>query len=161
MSNPDPQSDRTTKSVALRQVKSCGIIVFRSVPELSFLLMKHSHRFDLPKGHMEEGETEIQTALREMWEETGIPATDVKLDPEFRYEETYFPVEPRFGHERVEKKLVIFLGWIKGNPPIVVSEHAGYEWKRWHPPHEVQRYTINPLLEAILRHFETHPLPRD
>ena len=66
------------------QVKSCGVIVFRRTPELSFLLMKHSHRYDLPKGHTEEGETEIETALREMWEETGIPRDEVKLDPEFR-----------------------------------------------------------------------------
>ena len=71
----------------MRQVKSCGVIVFRRMPELSFLLMKHSHRYDLPKGHMEEGETELETALREMWEETGIPIDEVKLDPEFRYEE--------------------------------------------------------------------------
>ena len=145
----------------MRQVKSCGVVVFRRVPELSFLLMKHSHRYDLPKGHMEEGETELETALREMWEETGIPIDEVKLDPEFRYEETYFPVEPRFGNERVEKKLVIFLGWVSRNHPITVTEHGGHEWKRWHPPHEVQRFTINPLLVALLKHFETHPLPND
>ena len=108
---------------------------------------------------MEEGETEIQTALREMWEETGIPPEEVQLDPEFRYEETYFPVEPRFGTERVEKTLVIFLGWISKNLPIAVTEHAGYEWKRWHPPHDIQRFTINPVLVAALRHFETHSLP--
>ena len=109
------------------QVKSCGVIVFRRTPELSFLLMKHSHRYDLPKGHTEEGETELETALREMWEETGIPPEEVKLDPEFRYEEKYFPVEPRFGNERVEKTLVIFLGWISKNFPIAVTEHAGHQ----------------------------------
>jgi 8-oxo-dGTP pyrophosphatase MutT (NUDIX family) len=46
----------------LRQVKSCGFLVMK--PDNSFLLMKHSHRYDLPKGHMEVGETEQQTALR-------------------------------------------------------------------------------------------------
>ena len=143
------------------QVKSCGVIVFRRDPELSFLLMKHSHRYDLPKGHTEEGETELETALREMWEETGIPKDAVKIDPVFRYEEKYFPIEPRFGSERVEKTLVIFLGWISQNYPIAVTEHAGHEWKRWHPPHDVQRFTINPLLEALLKYFETHPLPND
>lgn len=143
------------------QVKSCGIIVFRQTPELSFLLMKHAHRYDLPKGHTEEGESEVQTALREMWEETGIPPEEVKLDPDFRYEETYFPVEPRFGTDRVEKKLVIFLGWISKNLPIAVTEHVGHEWKRWHPPHDIQRFTINPLTAALLKHFETHALPRE
>jgi 8-oxo-dGTP pyrophosphatase MutT (NUDIX family) len=46
----------------LRQVKSCGFFVMKS--DQSFLLMKHSDRYDLPKGHMEVGETEQQTALR-------------------------------------------------------------------------------------------------
>ena len=143
------------------QVKSCGVIIFRRTPELSFLLMKHSHRYDLPKGHTEEGETELETALREMCEETGIPREDVKIDPLFRYEEKSYPVEPRFGPERVDKTLVIFLGWISQNFPITVTEHTGHEWKRWHPPHEIQRFTINPLLAALLRHFETHSLPND
>jgi 8-oxo-dGTP pyrophosphatase MutT (NUDIX family) len=33
-------------------------------PDQSFLLMSHKDRYDLPKGHMEVGETEQQTALR-------------------------------------------------------------------------------------------------
>ncbi|CAF5149180.1 unnamed protein product, partial [Rotaria magnacalcarata] len=53
----------TTSAVGeLRQVKSCGFFVMRS--NQSFLLMKHKNRYDLPKGHMEPGETEQQTALR-------------------------------------------------------------------------------------------------
>lgn len=46
----------------LRQVKSCGVFVMKS--DRSFLLMKQEDRYDLPKGHMELGETEHQTALR-------------------------------------------------------------------------------------------------
>jgi bis(5'-nucleosidyl)-tetraphosphatase len=139
----------------MRQVKSCGVLLFRRTPELSFLLMKHPHRLDLPKGHIEEGETEIQCALREMWEETGIAVDRVSLDPTFRYEEKYFPIEPRFGSERVEKTLVIFLGWVEGVDEIQITEHGGYEWRTWKPPHNIQRYTINPLLSAVERHFAT------
>jgi 8-oxo-dGTP pyrophosphatase MutT (NUDIX family) len=141
----------------MRQVKSCGVLVFRRQPEFSFLLMKHTHRFDLPKGHIESGETEIQCALREMWEETGIVADKVALDPVFRYEEMYYPVEPRFGTERVEKTLVIFLGMIDRADEIQVTEHGGHEWRRWHPPHHIQKYTLNPLLAAVESHFERHP----
>ncbi len=46
----------------LREVKSCGFLVMK--PDQSFLLMRHRNRYDLPKGHMEVGETEQQTALR-------------------------------------------------------------------------------------------------
>jgi 8-oxo-dGTP pyrophosphatase MutT (NUDIX family) len=46
----------------LREVKSCGFLVMKA--DQSFLLMKHADRYDLPKGHMEVGETEQQTALR-------------------------------------------------------------------------------------------------
>lgn len=45
-----------------REVKSCGLFVMK--PDNSFLLMKHHDRYDLPKGHMEVGENEHQTALR-------------------------------------------------------------------------------------------------
>jgi hypothetical protein len=46
----------------MRQVKSCGFLVMK--PDQSFLIMEHSDRYDLPKGHMELGETEQQTGLR-------------------------------------------------------------------------------------------------
>lgn len=141
----------------MRQVKSCGVILFRRKPEFSFLLMKHSHRFDLPKGHIEAGETETQCALREMWEETGVLPELVTLDQEFRYEEIYYPVEPRFGSERVEKTLVIFLGMVDQVDEIQVTEHGGHEWRCWNPPHSIQRYTINPLLTAVEAYFSRHP----
>lgn len=44
------------------EVKSCGFFVMK--PDQSFLLMKHKDRYDLPKGHMEAGESELQTAKR-------------------------------------------------------------------------------------------------
>jgi len=119
--------------------------------------MKHAHRFDLPKGHIEAGESEVQCALREMWEETGVSQDQVKLDPVFRYEELYYPIEPRFGSERVEKTLVIFIGWVDQTDAIQVTEHAGHEWKRWSPPHTIQKHTINPLLAAVDVHFSKYP----
>jgi len=143
----------------MRRVKSCGVLLFRKKPELSFLLMKHTHRFDLPKGHMEPGESEIQCALREMWEETGVPINRVQLDPVFRFEEMYYPVEPRFGSERVEKTLVIFLGWTDEADKIEVTEHGGHEWRRWCPPHAIQKYTINPVLAAVEAYFSRNPPP--
>ena len=53
-------------------IKACGFLVFRDVPDPSFLLMKHPKRWDLPKGHVDPGESEVETALRELHEETGL-----------------------------------------------------------------------------------------
>lgn len=137
----------------MQQVKACGVLVIRRTPQPSFLVMRHHHRWDLPKGHLEEGETETQCALREMWEETGIAISAVELDPDFRYQEVYYPYEARFGPGRVEKTLVIFLGWVTGDPKITVTEHIGYDWLPWRPPHKLQKYTLDPLLASVEQHL--------
>ncbi|MBE5821750.1 MAG: NUDIX domain-containing protein [Clostridiales bacterium] len=50
--------------------KSCGCIV---LDNNKVLLVKHNvGHWDFPKGHMELGETEIETAIREVKEETNI-----------------------------------------------------------------------------------------
>ena len=60
--------------------KSCGAVVYRKRHgNTEILLIKHvrSGCWSFPKGHMEPGETEIQTAIREIKEETNI---DVSVD---------------------------------------------------------------------------------
>lgn len=131
---------------SLRQVKSCGVLLFRRSPQLAFLLMKHANRYDLPKGQLEPGETELACALRELAEETGIAADQVRIDPEFRFTEIYCPRYKRFGGDKVEKTLVIFLGFLNTEVPVAVSEHVGFEWIDWNPPHQIQAETVDPLL---------------
>lgn len=132
--------------------------MFRREPELSFLLMRHPARFDLPKGHVDPGETEIQCALREMWEETGIPREDVRLDADFRYVTQYKTREKRFAGALARKTLVVFLGWLQRHIDIRPTEHDHFEWKVWRPPHRVQPQTIDPLLAAVEQHFRLRGL---
>ncbi|MBQ7757192.1 MAG: NUDIX domain-containing protein [Oscillospiraceae bacterium] len=71
--------------------KSCGALVYRKYHgNTEILLIKHinSGHWSFPKGHVEEGETEIETAMREIKEETGI---DVIIDQSFREIVTYSP----------------------------------------------------------------------
>lgn len=71
--------------------KSCGAIVYRKFHgNTEILLIKHinSGHWSFPKGHVEKGETEVETAKREIMEETSI---DVIIDPTFRETVTYSP----------------------------------------------------------------------
>lgn len=71
--------------------KSCGAIVYRKHHgNTEILLIKHvnSGHWSFPKGHVEYDETEIETATREIKEETGI---DVIIDPTFRETVSYSP----------------------------------------------------------------------
>ncbi len=84
--------------------KSCGAVVYRKHHgNLEILLIKHinSGHWSFPKGHMEDGESETETAMREIMEETGV---DVILDPTFRETVTYFP------RKDTQKVVVYFIG---------------------------------------------------
>ena len=141
------------------RVKSCGLLLFRDGPPKSFLLMCLPGRYDLPKGHLEGRETELQCAMRELNEETGIEASNVELDPSFRYTETYFPRYRRFGGRRVEKTLVIFLGRLYRDVPIKLTEHDSCQWLEWPPPPSVQRLTVDPLLYQVAVHWARQAIP--
>lgn len=138
------------------QPKSCGVLIVRGRPIDSFLLMEHADRWDVPKGHVDPGETEIECALREMEEETGIPRSAVTLDPNFRYEAEYYVSNGRYGGDpglpRL-KKLVLFLGRLNENHPITVTEHRGFRWFDWSPPHRIQERTIDPVLAQLERYL--------
>ena len=75
-------------------MKKCGIIY--SIPqEHRYLLVcgKKSEKWGFPKGHMEIGETEEETALREFFEETGIRLHPSQLREKIRFRNNiYFRV---------------------------------------------------------------------
>lgn len=83
--------------------KSCGCIIFKYDDEkLLFLVIKQTlGHFSFPKGHVEESESEKDTALREVKEETGF---DISFVGDFREVITYSP------KPGVLKDVVFFLG---------------------------------------------------
>lgn len=83
--------------------KACGAVVYKEeCNELKFLLVyQHNGHYSFPKGHVEGNETEIETALREIKEETNL---DVLIDSNYRKKITYF-VEPK----KVMKDVVYFI----------------------------------------------------
>ncbi|MCI1966026.1 MAG: NUDIX domain-containing protein [Oscillospiraceae bacterium] len=92
----------------MNQEKSCGAVVYsNNGGELKFLLIRHVNggHWSFPKGHVEAGETEVQTALREISEEVGL---EVELDTGFRRVTSYSPAKG------IWKDVVYFAARAKG-----------------------------------------------
>lgn len=102
--------------------KSCGAVIYRKHSgrvELLLLRQRVSNSWSFPKGHMESGESERQTALREIREETGLQVT---LQKNFRME-MHNAVPPRFN-----KIVILFLAEAQESPTISDEEIAACRW---------------------------------
>ena len=103
----------------MKEEKSCGCIVLNNKNQV--LLIHHNKgHWDFPKGHVEEGETEIKTAIREVKEETGI---DVEVNEKYRY-------TTKYSHkEGVIKEVVFFLATnISNNKKAQLEEVSEVKW---------------------------------
>lgn len=118
--------------------RSCGVIPFRQRDrEKEYLiLLQTNHCWSFPKGHMEAGETEERTALRELFEETGLRAT---LVPNMRAVSEYDI--PPF----TRKQVVFFLGETEGEMRPQASEVLDYKWVK---AEELQAYLHPDTFEA-------------
>lgn len=105
--------------------KSCGIVTFREIgAEREYLILKYpGGHLDFPKGHVEEGESEHETATRELLEETGID--DVVYVEGFREEISY-----KYNRKgKISNKLVVFfLGKTEAKKCKMSFEHQDYYW---------------------------------
>ena len=85
-----------------------------------FLLIQHrGGHWAFPKGHAEAGETHLQTARRELLEETGI--ADVDIREEHKFVEHYDTVKR--GRE-IDKTVTYFLGWVKSRDVRIQEEEV-------------------------------------
>ena len=102
--------------------KSCGAVVVRvrDGKQQALLIRHNGGHWAFPKGHVEAGETEVQTAAREILEETGLT---VKIDDRFRTVITYSP------KPGVLKDVVYFIGRDpQGEPRPQLEEVSRVEW---------------------------------
>lgn len=134
---------------------SCGFLIVRNAPDVELLFMEHHDRLDLPKGHIDGGETRMQCALRELEEETGIRSSEIQSDPDFEFIIQY-PVQAHWiGPEPVLKELQIFLAWLADpHQEIRVTEHQGFRWVNWTHGMTIQKETLDPLLRTLDRYWE-------
>ena len=134
----------------MKKEKSCGAVVYRKREDrLEVLLIKHKNggHWAFPKGHVEKRETEAETALREIREETGLK---VKLDPGFREMVTYSP------KPNVMKDVVYFAAeFSSGDTKAQPEEVMDIRWEE--PEQAVNTVTFSndrEVLRAFLKYRE-------
>lgn len=103
--------------------RSCGAVVFRFINgERRFLLIKNkrSCHWGFPKGHVEKGETDEDTAKREVLEETGI---HINIFPRFKHKSEYTI------RGKIEKSVLIFLATTEDTQTVIQPEEIeDYIW---------------------------------
>lgn len=138
----------------MRTEKSCGAVVFRNKNNnIQVLLIRHLNggHWAFPKGHVEKGETEEQTALREVLEETGLA---VELDNRYRQVVSYSPKKD------VVKNVVYFVATASSDAATVAQEEeiSQIVWVDMHKAADYVSFDNDKkvLLGAIEHYLNTH-----
>lgn len=125
------------KKIICLYEKSCGAIVFHrdaysGIPKVLLVKNHNGKYWSFPKGHVEKGETEHQTAVREIKEETGL---DVTLYKNYRQISNYVP----FG--KIKKRVVFFLAESEtDNVHIQHDEIDSYTWVTFSQAQKMCKY---------------------
>ncbi len=87
--------------------KSCGAVVYTIMNNtIKYIIIRNKDGYyGFPKGHMESNETEMETAQREVYEETQLV---VEINSNFKTTENYM-----IPHTNIEKEVIYFLGYFE------------------------------------------------
>ena len=134
-----PKNAEICEEDAMKREKSCGAVIFRQEnTERYYLVLKSTQgHTTLCKGHVEGDETEHETAVREIMEETGLT---VDFVDGFREVITYSP------KPGVTKDVVFFLARARGGDIAC-------------QPEEVSEARFLPIAGAL--ELLTHPSDRE
>jgi 8-oxo-dGTP pyrophosphatase MutT (NUDIX family) len=120
----------------MQHEKSCGTVVFVQNTETEYLLLQYeAGHWDFVKGNVEKNESEKNTVLRELREETGIVATQALEG--FRERIEYFY---RRQGETIRKEVVFYLIETHDKNVKLSDEHVGFEWLSY--PHAMEKLTF-------------------
>ena len=110
--------------------KSCGIVLCREKDGTNLYLILHypGGHWDLPKGHIESGENEHQTAARELLEETGV--ADFTFVDGFREEISY---KYKKDKKMSNKQVIFFLAKTDLEEIKLSHEHHAFKWLPFGP----------------------------
>ncbi len=140
--------------------RSYGVIPFRRTEGRIQFLLVHSAlvrnpeaAWEFPKGSVNPGETDVETALRELREETTV--TEIVLLPDFRDQVRY--TYRRDGRE-IEKTVIFFTGEVQewsGIPEEAPTrEHGPHprhgNWHRWSTEPQAHRMLFHAGMRNLL-----------
>jgi 8-oxo-dGTP pyrophosphatase MutT (NUDIX family) len=132
----------------LAKEKSCGALVYRwKNDRMQLLIIRHKlgGHWSFPKGHVESGETERQTAMREVKEETGV---SIQILDGYRQQVNY---SPRPG---VSKDVVYFLGYAADSRTVrQVEEVSELRWVDFSSASEFLTYENDKNLLQSAEHY--------
>ena len=103
-----------------KREKSCGAVVYNSERQTFLIIKMLNGNWGFPKGHTENQETDIQTAIREVTEETGIK---IEILDGFKKSIKYIPFP------EVLKEVIFFIGITKEEKVTIdKNEIEDYMW---------------------------------
>ena len=128
----------------MKREKSCGAVVIDG--DRVLIIKQTAGHTAFPKGHVEPGETEAETATREIREETGI---EVEIDQSFRMTETF---SPKSG---VLKDVVYFIGRpVGGSICAQETEVESISWLSFDEARSALTYAgAKRILDAAIAHI--------
>lgn len=118
---------------------SAGFIIFYiENGKVYYLLLKQASYWGFPKGKIEENENELESAIRELYEETNIK--HIQIFKEFREEIFY---KYRMNGKLINKKLILFLARSLEKKFCISSEHPAGGWFTFKDALKLVRYENN------------------
>ena len=129
--------------------KSCGAVIYLKKDEQTkYLLLNYSAgHWDFVKGNVESGESEKETVLRELKEETAI--TDATFIKDFRENIIYFY---RRQGLTVHKEVVFFIIETHTEKVELSFEHVGYIWLDY--KHAMEKLTFKNAKDVLQKVHE-------
>ncbi|MFA5024192.1 MAG: NUDIX domain-containing protein [Patescibacteria group bacterium] len=124
--------DEDKKISQRQQIVSVGIIPVKKVgDDYKFLLLRVGSWIEFPKGRQEEGESLLETAIRETKEESSIPPESLN----FRWGKDSYTTE---SYKKGKKINIFFLAetdfddvFLPVNPEIGKAEHDQFMWANY------------------------------
>jgi tRNA nucleotidyltransferase (CCA-adding enzyme) len=121
--------------------KSCGVVIYRKIGvnlEFLYISNRSDGHWGFPKGHVEENESEEETAIREVSEETRL-----RVDLIFGFRES---VE-YLVKENTKKEVVFFLARGDGQAiQIQLDEVSDYKWTDFQSSKQLLDYESSRLV---------------